>query len=102
MSSLRDQLDDLVMDNRSQIEYQHELAISAFTNDIARHMSEQGISQSDLARRLGVTRARISQLLQHKSSPTLHTMVQVAYALGCDVNPDVTRTIVGRHNRAAS
>jgi len=73
----------------SQVEYKHELAISAFTNAIARLMTEQGLSQSDLARRLGVSRARVSRLLQHKSSPTLRTMVQIANALGCDVVPNV-------------
>lgn len=69
--------------------YARELAIPTFTNQIARHMTEQGISQSDLARRLGVSRARVSQLLQHRSSPTLRTMVEVADVLGCNVVPRV-------------
>jgi DNA-binding phage protein len=82
-------LDDLVADESSQAEYRHEIAISAFTNDVARLMYEQGVSQSELARRLGVSRARVSQLLQHKSSPTLRTMVEVAAALGYKVSPVV-------------
>lgn len=85
MSDLLDQLDELVLDDRARLAYTHELAISAFTNDVARRMAEQGVSQSDLARRLGVSRARVSQLLQHRSSPTLRTMVEVADALGCEV-----------------
>jgi transcriptional regulator with XRE-family HTH domain len=84
MTNLIDELDDLVSDDASHIEYKHELAISSFTNDIARRMREQGVSQADLARRLGVSRARVSQLLQHASSPTLRTMVEVAHALGCE------------------
>ncbi len=87
MSSLLSQFDELISDAVSEVEYKHELAISAFTNDLARLMTAQGISQSDLARRLGVTRARVSQLLQHRSSPTLRTMVEVAHAIGCDVSP---------------
>jgi len=87
MSSLLSQLDELISDDASQVEYKHELAVSAFTNDLVRLMTEQNITQADLARRLGVSRSRISQLLQHKSSPSLHTMVQVAHAIGCDVNP---------------
>jgi transcriptional regulator with XRE-family HTH domain len=70
-------------------EYKHELAISAFTNDVARVMDKKGVTQSELARRLGVSRARVSQLMQHKSSPTLRTMVEVANALGCEVSPGV-------------
>jgi DNA-binding phage protein len=89
MSDILDQLDELISDKASQAAYKHELALSAFTNEIARLMSEQRVSQSELARRLGVSRARVSQLLQHKSSPTLRTMVQVARALGCDIVPGV-------------
>jgi transcriptional regulator with XRE-family HTH domain len=89
MSSLLNQLDELFYDDASEIEYRHEIAISAFTNDIARLMSAQGITQADLARTLGVSRARVSQIMQHKSSPTLHTMVQVAHAIGCNVSPGV-------------
>ncbi|MDZ4169752.1 MAG: helix-turn-helix domain-containing protein [Coriobacteriia bacterium] len=85
--NLFDELNDLLSDQKAQAEYKHELAISAFTNQLARFMDQQGVSQSELARRLGVSRARVSQLMQHTSSPTLRTMVEVANALGCDVNP---------------
>jgi predicted XRE-type DNA-binding protein len=86
-NSLLDDLNDLIADEGAQIDYKHELAVSAFTNDVARLMTDQGISQSELARRLGVSRARVSQLMQHASSPTLRTMVEVANVLGCDVMP---------------
>jgi len=89
MSDILNQLNELIADEASQVEYKHELAIGAFTNAIARLMTAQGLSQSDLARRLGVSRAYVSQLLRHKSSPTLRTMVQIANALGCDVVPNV-------------
>ncbi len=82
MSDLRTRLDALIEDDAGRVAYEHERAVSAFTNDAARIMREQGISQADLARRLGVSRARVSQLLQHRSSPTLSTMALVAHALG--------------------
>ncbi|KAF0208134.1 MAG: hypothetical protein FD171_1291 [Actinobacteria bacterium] len=88
-TSLLDDLNDLISDESARVEYKHELALSAFTNDVARLMDEQKISQSELARRLGVSRARVSQLMRHKSSPTLRTMVAVGNALGCDVTPGV-------------
>ena len=88
--NLRHEIEQLLSDDESRMEYKHEITISAFTNEIARIMSDQGVSQSELARRLGVSRARVSQLMQHRSSPTLRTMVQVASALGCDVVPAVT------------
>ncbi|MFA5843682.1 MAG: helix-turn-helix transcriptional regulator [Coriobacteriia bacterium] len=86
-TSLLDDLNELIDDESAQLEYKHELAASAFTNDVARLMADQGISQADLARKLGVSRARVSQLMQHASSPTLRTMVEVATALGCDLVP---------------
>jgi predicted DNA-binding protein (UPF0251 family) len=57
MGDLLGQLNDLVVDETSQAEYKHELAISAFTNDVARLMAEKDVSQAELARRLGVSRA---------------------------------------------
>jgi transcriptional regulator with XRE-family HTH domain len=89
MADLLNRLEGLLVDERDQVAYKHELAISSFTNDIARLMAQQGVSQSELARRLGVSRARVSQLMRHTSSPTLRTMVEVAAALGCDVSPGV-------------
>jgi transcriptional regulator with XRE-family HTH domain len=86
-TKLLDDLNDLIGDDSAQLEYKHELAVSAFTNDVARLMADQNISQADLARRLGVSRARVSQLMQHSSSPTLRTMVEVANVLGCDLMP---------------
>jgi transcriptional regulator with XRE-family HTH domain len=86
MADLLSRLDGLLTDERDQVAYKHELAISSFTNDVARLLAEHGVSQSELARRLGVSRARVSQLMRHASSPTLRTMIEVAAALGCDVN----------------
>lgn len=89
MSDLLDELNDLISSEADEIEYKHELAISAFTNEMARRMGELRVSQSELARRLGVSRARVSQLMQHKASPTLRTIVEVAHALGCEVAPNL-------------
>jgi transcriptional regulator with XRE-family HTH domain len=87
MSSLSDQLNGLISEESDQNEYRHEIAMSKFTNDVARRMAELGLSQSELARRLGVSRARVSQLMQHKASPTLRTMVEVAAAVECELAP---------------
>lgn len=100
MSSLRDQLDELVSGGAGEVEYRHEIALSTFTSDVARAMDAQGITQADLARTLGVSRARVSQIMQHKSSPTLRTMVQVACALGCDVSLGVAPCVApARYSR---
>jgi transcriptional regulator with XRE-family HTH domain len=87
MSNLFDELNELVSDEASKVEFKHELALSSFTNELARLMQESGTTQSELARRLGVSRARVSQIMQHVSSPTLRTMVQAAGVFNCDVIP---------------
>jgi transcriptional regulator with XRE-family HTH domain len=86
-TSLFDELNELVSDVTSKVEYKHELALSTFTNNLARLMHEKSMSQSDLARQLGISRARVSQVMKHASSPTLRTMVQLANAFDCDVSP---------------
>lgn len=102
-TDLLSELSGLVSSDSEQIEYAHELALSALTNDIARIMRDQGVSQSELARRLGVSRARVSQLMCHKSSPTLHTVVEVARALGCDMTVTIVPShAVGGHSRATA
>lgn len=89
-TSLFDELNELVSDDASKVEYKHELALSAFTNNLARLMAAKGMSQSDLARQLGISRARVSQLMKHASSPTLRTMVQLSDAFDCDFTPAMT------------
>jgi transcriptional regulator with XRE-family HTH domain len=87
---LKNELESLITGEAGRLEYTHELALSSFTNDIARIMRAQSVSQAELARRLGVSRARISQLMQHKSSPTLRTMLEVSHALGCRLEVNIT------------
>jgi len=83
---LFDELKGLVADDEARAEYRHELAMSAFTNGLARIMTDQRVSQAELARRLGVSRARVSQIMQHRCSPTLRTMIQLTGALGCELS----------------
>ena len=52
---------------------------------IVAHMERQEVSQSDLARRLGVSRARISQILRGSDNLTLKSIVAVAVGLDCRV-----------------
>ena len=85
MSDLLGQLDELISSVDDELAFKHELAISAFTNAVAQRLQELGLSQTELAQRLGVSRARVSQIMQHAASPTLRTMVEVASALDCQV-----------------
>ncbi|HEX3128784.1 MAG TPA: helix-turn-helix transcriptional regulator [Thermoanaerobaculia bacterium] len=60
-------------------------AILGFTEDVVREMDRQGISRTELARRLGSTPAYVTKVLRGKVNFTLSTMVKLARALGAEV-----------------
>ena len=61
-------------------------ASDRFVARIAIAMDEQGVSQAELARRLGVSRQHISAFMTDPGNPTLQTIVRMAHALGLTVN----------------
>lgn len=52
---------------------------------IVARMEERGMTQADLARAMGVSRARVSQILRGNDNLTLKSIVAVAIALDCRV-----------------
>lgn len=59
-----------------------ELAKVAVAADLTIQVAESGVSRSDLARRLGWSRARVSQVLSGESNLTIETIHAVAKAVG--------------------
>ncbi|MGI5818544.1 MAG: helix-turn-helix domain-containing protein [Armatimonadota bacterium] len=74
-------------------EYAFFQALDGFVDQLCLAMQERGVSQSELARRLGVSRQHISAFMTDPGNPTLQTMVQMAHAVGFKVNLELT---VGR------
>jgi len=56
------------------------------TEDILIAMEDLGISKSDLARKLGISKSRISQLLKGNSNMTIGTLSDIAYELGLNLD----------------
>lgn len=52
---------------------------------VSRLMEEQGINKAELARRLGKTRAWVTQLLSGQANMTIRTFAEVTYVLGTQV-----------------
>lgn len=52
---------------------------------IVARMEERGMTQADLARAMGVSRARVSQILRGNDNLTLKSIVAVAIGLDCRV-----------------
>lgn len=61
--------------------YQQERAIQELTDLVCELMDEQGVSRSELARRLGRTKGYITQLLDGRANMTVRTISDVFTAL---------------------
>ena len=78
-------LNERIRKATSRDTYQTAKVIEKLTNNIYEIMECQGMSQSDLADRLGTTRAWINKLLQGDHNMTIKTAVSVVHALGYDL-----------------
>jgi len=67
-------------------EFQVERLLIRVNEQICEAMEKQGLSKADLARKLGVSRAFVTKLLNGKPNITMRTLVEVAMALGLTVN----------------
>jgi transcriptional regulator with XRE-family HTH domain len=56
------------------------------TEDILVAMEDLGISKSELAKKLGISKSRISQLLKGSSNMTIGTLSDIAYELGLNLD----------------
>jgi transcriptional regulator with XRE-family HTH domain len=65
------------------MESRAELAVGQLLVDFQRRMAELDINFAELARRLGLSRARVSELFSGRQNPTVGTLMKVAEALGC-------------------
>lgn len=62
--------------------YQQERAILEVTELLCRLMDEQRITRSQLAKRLGISKGYVTQLLDGRSNMTLRTVSDVFFSLG--------------------
>jgi transcriptional regulator with XRE-family HTH domain len=68
-------------------------AILAFTENIVREMERQGITRTELARRLGATPAYVTKILRGKVNFTLATMTRLSRALGAELTVQLTSRV---------
>jgi transcriptional regulator with XRE-family HTH domain len=61
-------------------------AILEITESVVREMERQGISRTELARRLGASPAYVTKILRGTANFTLATMVRLARALGAELH----------------
>jgi transcriptional regulator with XRE-family HTH domain len=76
---------ELIRDARTRDDYWIEDAILKFTIRLHELMQEQGISKTELARRLGVSQPYVTRVLKGSDNLTVGTMVKLARAVGASL-----------------
>lgn len=74
----------------STAEEAKEAVLDSFVEAARDRMAALGLSQKDVANRMGVSQGRVSQLLRGYEDQRLETMVRLAAALGCRVSIALT------------
>lgn len=78
--SSADKLADSLEQAERDPDYWRDIAVTDFTREVHARMQELGISQGELARRMGTSRPNVTKLLAG-SNFTLQTMTRIAMAL---------------------
>lgn len=68
-------------------DFRTEQLVLRVTETLYAAMEDQGLSEADLARRLGVSRQYVNRFLAGRTNTSLRTLVRFAYALGLEVEP---------------
>ncbi|MCZ7555454.1 MAG: helix-turn-helix transcriptional regulator [Bacteroidia bacterium] len=58
----------------------------SFYEDVLRIMEEKGINRSELAARLGCSKAYITKLFSDSTNVTIQTMAKISFALDCELS----------------
>jgi transcriptional regulator with XRE-family HTH domain len=72
----------ILSDPAARREYEEAYLVGEVTDSILALLQELGLSQADLAGRLGVTKGRVSQILSGRQNMTLGTLAAIGWALG--------------------
>jgi len=81
----------LLKEIRSRPGYMAEHLRMNFIADCLRLMKAQGVSRAELARRMGVSRAYVTKLLNGNANITLETLAKFSLALNANLHLAVTR-----------
>lgn len=75
-------------EDRSSVEYRQQALVLELSERVLGRIDQMGISQAELARRMGVSRAMITKLLTGDSNFQLKTLLRLADALKMDFIAD--------------
>lgn len=96
--------DEIAADELHDPEVRAEYQRTAFANAVAirviDYRAKHGISQTDLARQLGMRQPAIARLEAGHHEPSLTTLARLARGLGIDLSIDITPTALGLRDSA--
>lgn len=98
--------EDIAADERRDREVWLEHERTAFANAVAirviAYRAKHNLSQTALARRLGMQQPAIARLEAADHEPSLATLARLAKGLGMDFSIDITPTALGLRDRHSS
>jgi len=74
---------------RDDVDFRTETAILDFTEKIVDKMRKTGMSRTELADKLGVSKPFITKLLNGNPNMTIRTMVAISHALDCELSMEI-------------
>jgi transcriptional regulator with XRE-family HTH domain len=80
---------DKIKEFRGTIDYETEKVILALTEKIVEFMENNNDSRVELAKRLGVSKAFVTKILNGNPNLTIKSMVSIAIALECELDIDI-------------
>jgi len=79
---VKDKFEEFVADDKRRRLFERESLAFDAAEMISILMEEKAVTKAELARRVGKTRADITQLLNGSRNMTIHTLADLAFALG--------------------
>lgn len=82
-------LEKYIEQHEYSIDYQTELSIIDLNEKFIAKMEELKVSRAELAKRLGVSKAFITKVLNGNPNMTIKTIISIALALDCQLYQDI-------------
>jgi transcriptional regulator with XRE-family HTH domain len=79
---VKSMLDEFLEDRQNRREFVREELAFAATELVSELMEKEGISKAELAKRIGKSKAYVTQVLSASRNMTMHTLAELAYVLG--------------------
>jgi transcriptional regulator with XRE-family HTH domain len=99
---MKTRFDSFVHNAENRRAFQQEKLMIDATETISRVMEEKGVTRAELAKRIGKSRAFVTQILSGNQNITLRTIADVLYVLDCQAEMRATPLVERRAKNRSS